>query len=284
MRPVFFIKYYDKGSTILGADQMAEILAARGAEARSVYAEELASIRDSFLIFVKTTKWHHLRLARPRGNILILDVQDTLSLRRFLKHRSLHHGMIFRSERAMERYRSMRGLETVKIHQQWNPRYAPNRVGGREFRIAYFGGTRSFPHWQQLPEIPNIGEERFFTEAENYNCHISVRTERYEALFKPDCKVATAAACNANLVTTRDAAAVEVLGPDYPYYTDPDLDSVREAVEHARATFGSPVWQAGLERMRQIRESHHIEVIADQYLRFLGRFDPAALRLPMYAS
>jgi len=37
MRQIYFVKYYDKGSTIMGADQVSEALRARGIESRAVY-------------------------------------------------------------------------------------------------------------------------------------------------------------------------------------------------------------------------------------------------------
>ena len=107
-----------------------------------------------------------------------------------------------------------------------------------------------------------------------YNCHLSVREPGREFLYKPNCKVSTAAACEANLITTRDLTTVELLGEDYPFYCEPERESILAAIERARATFGTAVWQRGLERMRQVRELTRMESVLDEYealLRLLAR-------------
>ncbi len=277
-RPVVFVKYFDKGSTVLGAHQMETALREAGVKSRTIYASQLGDVSDSILVFIKKGQVHHLLGARARGNLLVLDVQDTLCFKRRLKNRWLYHGIIFRSQRPMDDYGNGSALPT-KIYLQWNPNYRPNRVGDQEFRLAYFGDPRSFGHWGQLDGVPCIPEQRFFEEAPNYNCHISIRRAPREVLFKPTCKVSTAAACHANLITTRDAASVEVLGSDYPYYTEPDAASVRQAIERARASFGGAAWRAGLERMRAVEESHALGNIVGRYLAFFARLDPAGFEV-----
>lgn len=274
MRPVIFVKYFDKGSTVLGAHQMEAALRDAGLETRTIYAHELGRVRDSILVFIKKGEIHHLLTARARRNILVLDVQDTLCFKRRLKNRFLYHGFIFRSQKPLEDHGTGDDRST-KIYLQWNPNYRPNGVAGREFRLAYLGDPRSFDHWDSLPRVPCIGEDRFFEEAPNFNCHISIRSSERDFLYKPTCKVSTAAACEANLITTRDEATLEVLGPDYPYYTEPDLEKVLQTIDRARGTFGGPTWQRGLETMRRVKATHALEAIVPQYISFLTRLDPA---------
>jgi len=269
--PVLFVKYFDKGSTILGGEQVATALCERGVESRTIAAGELDGVRGAILVFIKKGRLDHLLAARRRGNVSILDVQDTLALKRRLKNHLLFDGVIYRSQKPLDDY-GRPGKRNARIYLQWNPNYRPNEVGAREFRLAYLGDPRSFAHWDRLPGVPCISEEHFFAEAVRYNCHISIRVPRREALYKPTCKVATAAACEANLITTRDAASVEVLGEDYPYYTGADPESINRVIAYARETFGGPVWERGLAKMREVRESHRLERVVDQYERYLEGF------------
>lgn len=271
-RPVVFVKYFDKGSTVLGAHQMADGLVARGIESRVIYASELSEVSNSILIFIKTSKLPDLVRAKARGNALILDVQDTLSLKRRLKNQRLYDGVIFRSQKPMDDY-ARPSFKSANIYLQWNPRFRPNTVGDTEFRLAYLGDPRSFTLWGEIPDLPCIGEDRFFDECTEYNCQISIRVPPREVLYKPTCKTATAAACHANLITTRDEATLELLGEDYPYYTEPDAASVQAAIAKARDTFGTDVWHAGLEKMRSVKESHHIDRILERYVEYLSAFD-----------
>jgi hypothetical protein len=146
--------------------------------------------------------------------------------------------------------------------------YRRNTVGDSEFKLAYFGDPRSFSYWDALSGVPCIPEDRFFSESPDYNCHISIRTQPRDILYKPTCKISTAAACEATLITTRDEASLEILGEDYPYYTESDPESIRRAIEFARGSFGGPVWRGALEQMRQIRQEHSLPSIAAQYREF----------------
>ena len=86
----------------MGADQIAEGLAARGWNARSIPVAEIASVRDGVLVFIKTLRLDHLLLARARGNRLVLDVKDTVVFKRRIKNRRLFDSLIFKSRRQLD--------------------------------------------------------------------------------------------------------------------------------------------------------------------------------------
>ena len=266
MRSIYFVKYYDKGSTIMGADQVSEALRARGIESRSVYPKDLKDVRDSILVFIKTSKLPDLLGARMRGNRLVLDVQDTVVFKRWIKNRWLYHGFIFKNQRQLRDF-AVRGAVNRVIYHQWDPRYVLNTLKEGDLRIAYLGLGRSLSLWGQLPGVDYFDGD-YFRKALEYNCHLSVREPGKEFLYKPNCKVSTAAACGANLVTTRDESTVELLGPDYPYYAEPTTESLLAALEKVRTTFGGPEWRRGLETMKEVRERTSMDRIADDYLRF----------------
>lgn len=269
-RKILFVKYYDKGSTVMGADQISEALRRKGADSRAIYPAELPEVRDSFLVFIKTSKIHHLLAARRRGNTTILDVQDTVVFKRRLKNRWLFDGLIFKNERQLRDFATPRHNARVLLHQ-WDPRYAENTVGGSEIRIAYLGLARSLPLWGKIPGV-ECHDRDYFRHGLDFNCHISLREPGREYLYKPNCKVSTAAACAANLVTTRDVSAVELLGDDYPFYCAGGEAGLLQGIDEARRQFGGAAWKRGLDRMREIRERTSIERIADDYLDYFASF------------
>ena len=116
----------------------------------------------------------------------------------------------------------------------------------------------------RFPEVECV-EDGFFTAAARFNCHLSVRQPGREFLYKPNCKVSTAAACGAVLITTRDLTTVELLGEDYPFYCEPDPDSIHAAIARARTAVGSPEWQRALDRLREVRELTSMNRVLDQY-------------------
>jgi hypothetical protein len=117
-----------------------------------------------------------------------------------------------------------------------------------------------------------------FDEAHRFNCHLSVRQPGREFLYKPNNKVSTAAACDAVLISTRDQSAIELLGEDYPYYCEPDRESVLAAIERARQSLGSATWNAALERVRAVRALTHTDRVLDQYESLLREVAEPLLR------
>jgi hypothetical protein len=272
--PVAFVKYYEKGSTVMGADQIAEGLAARGWNVRSLPVAEIASVRDGVLVFIKTSRLDHLLLARARGNRLALDVQDTVVFKRRIKNRRLFDALIFKSRRQLDDFGREDRPDRV-IYHQWDPRYTVNQAPRDRMALGYLGLARSLTHWGQLPDVEYCDGD-YFVAGLRYNCHLSVREPGREFLYKPNCKVSTAAACDANLITTRDLTTVELLGEDYPYYCEPERESILAAIERARASFGTLLWQRGLERMRQVRELTCMESVLAEYEKLLRLLAPAA--------
>ena len=266
--PIAFVKYYEKGSTVMGGDQIAEGLGRRGWEARTIRARELGAQPRGVLVFIKTSRLDHLLLARARGHRLVLDVQDTVVFKRRIKNRWLFDALILKNRRQLEDFGRLDRPDQV-IYHQWDPRYAPNAAPRDRLVAGYLGLQRSLDLWQRLPEVECV-EEPYFDEARRFNCHLSIRRPGRELLYKPNCKISTAAACDAVLVTTRDESSVELLGADYPFYCEPDEASVRATIARARAAFGGPEWHAALARLRAVRELTHLESVLDRYEALLG--------------
>lgn len=273
--PVFvgFVKYYDKGSTEMSAHQIADGLAKRGWDARPIYAREVLRVRRSILIFIKTSRLDHLLVARARGNRLALDVHDTVVFKRHIKNQWFFHSLILKSERQLADFgRPERGgpggqggkLDRILYHQ-WDERYFPNRAPQDRVSVAYLGLPRSIDFWGEIPGVEYLSHGRMFEEAPRFNCHLSIRRPGREFLYKPNCKVSTAAACEAVLVTTRDLSTVEMLGEDYPFYCEPDRPSIVAALERVRGALGSPEWCLALERLKAVRERTSMDRILDDY-------------------
>lgn len=272
-RPVYFVKYWDKGSVSVGADQMVPALRRLGVEARTIHPDELPGIRGSILVFIKRANILHLMAAWPRGNRCVLDVQDQVVFRYWISHWPFYHGFIFRNRRQRRdaglQVRLMGNLwaRFRTIYQQGDPRYGPNRVPEGELRVGYLGTRRSIPFWGEIPGVEFVGPEAWFERAPNLNAHVSIRETGREWRYKPGAKVATAAACDAVLLTTRDCSSVELLGEDYPFYTRGSRrEDVVEAVQRARAELGGPAWREALARMREVKERTSPDRVAEQYV------------------
>jgi hypothetical protein len=262
--PIAFVKYYEKGSTVMGADQIAEGLRARGWDARSVPVGEVASVEPGILVFIKTSRLDHLLRFKARGHRLVLDVQDTVVFKRRIKNRWLYDALIFKNGRQLADFGRKAKPDRV-IYHQWDPRYRANQAPRDRMALGYLGLPRSLAVWGELPEVEYVRDDEMFTAAARFNCPLSIREPGRELLYKPNCKVSTAAVCEANLITTRDLTTVELLGEDYPFYCEPDRESILATLERARASFGSAEWERGLERMRTVRELTRMDRVLEGY-------------------
>jgi len=274
--PVGFVKYYEKGSTVMGADQIAAGLQERGWDARSLPVAELRGIARGILVFIKTSRLDHLLLAKARGNRLALDVQDTVCFKRWIKNRWLYDALILKSRRQLADF-GRPGRADCLIYHQWDPRYSVNQAPRDRLALGYLGLSRSLALWGALPGVEYV-DHGYFAAAKRFNCHLSIREPGREFRYKPNCKVSTAAACEANLITTRDDSTVELLGEGYPFYCEPERGSILAAIERARAAFGTAEWRRGLERMQQVRERTAMPRVLDDYEALLRRLAAAPAR------
>jgi len=274
--PIAFVKYYEKGSTVMGGDQIAAGLQDRGWNARSIPVGELRGVERGILVFIKTSRLDHLLLARARGNRLVLDVQDTVCFKRRIKNRWLYDALILKSRRQLADFGRPDSADCL-IYHQWDPRYSVHQAPRDRLALGYLGLSRSLALWGRLPGVEYV-DHGYFEAAKRFNCHLSIREPGREFIYKPNCKVSTAAACDANLISTRDDSTVELLGEDYPFYCEPERGSIMEAIERARAAFGGAEWRRGLERMRQVRERTSLSRVLDDYEALLRRLAAAPAR------
>lgn len=168
------------------------------------------------------------------------------------------------SERAMGVYAGMfPNADFMLVPHNWDDRIE-GEAPQDEFRAGYIGLPMNL-HEAIPAEI--VGDLEVMREAlPRFNCHVAEHYGARSMLFKPATKVASAAAVGANIVTHRSAAAMELLGEDYPFFADGTLT---EGLERARAAFGGPEWERGLQIMRRVKERTSLQAVADLYREFL---------------
>jgi hypothetical protein len=267
--PVRFVKYYQKGSTDTAADQMVPPLLARGVDVRAVWPAEARAMRGAILVFIKRADLRDLVVGKLRGNRLVVDVHDTIVFKRGVRWSRLYDGMIFRNRRGCEDFGRR---NAVNIPHHWDERYRLHEAPLDRLRTAYIGEPRSLPF--EVPGVELVFTD-WFRQALAFNCHLSLRRPGREWLYKPNMKSVTAAACGAVLVTTRDESAREHLGDDYPFYTEPDRESVIAALAHAERSMGGPEWQRALATLAAVRERLTLDRVTDLYLDLFARLAPA---------
>lgn len=235
---------------------------------------DLGGARNTDVVFVKEADRGLVLDAKDRGCRVILDVIDYYCYKaRECLFADLVDVLIIPNHASIAWYaeRFPKARYAVIPHQ-WDYRikgqaqqirYAPGYIGkGFNFCTEGWDGATVFDSTKHLEAAPL------------FNLHLALqRRDERVALLKPATKVSTAAAVGANVLTYRDPSAVELLGPDYPFYVDSDQ---KAAIRMARESFGGKDWKRGRERMKEVRERTSLQAVAALYRR-LGERDESML-------
>lgn len=151
----------------------------------------------------------------------------------------------------------------VIIPHQWDKVLDGAWCPKDRLRVGYIGHSFNMPHAIRdlmLPRVTNINA--MMSWAGVFNCHIdSLRAPgSLDAIHKPATKISTAAAVGAAIITTRTAAAVELLGDDYPLYVDSGKE-LANAIETARGMLLS----GGLPELSGVRLRTSLDEVAKLY-------------------
>ena len=122
---------------------------------------------------------------------------------------------------------------------------------------------RKQPDVTKLPPLPKGTRDTFDKLVLPFNCHLSIREPRTDLFrFKTTAKVVTAAALGHVIVTTREPSAVELLGPDYPFYFEGvGNDSIRRTLRTVRADFDGTKenWTKAMQLLDRVKRSKTLE-------------------------
>lgn len=260
------IYFYTEGETPafdLRGRQVSSYLNLIGIESECI---DHTDIKDSTVIVVKWLTPAKLRKLRNNGNRVILDVLDTFCYKRYphqIVSISFVDGVITCSEMVRDYFHPWMPKAMMVIPHHWDSRLMDHAEDTETFAIGYFGDKMNHEFKKTKNVIPIY--EDFLEKAFKFKCHFSVRKQgTAQSLFKPATKVALAAGCGSNIITSRDPSVTELLGEDYPYYVDDNQKSIDTMVEKVRLDWleDSEDWQKGLRMMEYVRKITALPVCA----------------------
>ena len=158
-----------------------------------------------------------------------------------------------------------------------DPRLKSNT--NKNLKIGYFGELYNAKFKDQLKnEIDFVpvytfekGYDDWFEFLTEYSVHYSVREEKPWDGYKPFLKGFTAAHCNAVLLTNRDESdAKYFLPPDYPYFVEKDLDSIKKAIENLQSNWGGEKHRYAKHCMNELKNASSNKMIRRQWYSFLN--------------
>lgn len=253
---------------------LAAALSARARSCRALATSELRGVRDAIVVFPGDSAASRLLRARLAGNRILLDVRGLPAGPRIPGGARLVDGAIFRSRRQQKDLDRSRWTSRV-IYDEAEPGLAPHAVPAGEFRLACFGAGAAGGHFGALRGVAFI-DSHPLRHAGQFNCHLSLRVPGPAELYQPSAEVANAAACGAVLVTTRDAAAEELLGDEYPFYCKSDRASIEATIERARDACGKAPWKKALALLREAGAKSTLEQVVEQHLELFAAIERGA--------
>lgn len=275
---VRFIVKNNLGSSLMRGAQIAKALSLKGIDAKAVSSAK--DLEDCILFFVKFIDPEEVIKAAEK-NLCVYDPVDiwcgnnNISL---VKAFPAFGAVLFPTMLQLGYFGHCfsKGIPLAYIPHHFAPEV---QQGCQEFagypytfRLGYIGADFNHKFSVELADVVPIYHPNQWNQwAAFFTCHYSVREPNTpESLFKPATKVFTAAACNANIITTRDADTVMHLGDDYPYYVDKyEPEAIFNVIKKASEGFELEEWYEGLGRMKAIREKTNLDVVSAQYESFI---------------
>lgn len=246
---------------------------ALGTPCRVVAESELGKVRVAVVVLHGDVATATLVRARLAGNRVVLEVRDTAAGPRIPGGARLVDGAIFRNRKQEKDLGDARWTSRV-IYDEPEPGLRQQALPAGDFRAACFGAGAGGLHFGDLRGVASI-DGPIGRHQDEFNCHVALRVPGPAALYAPGVEVANAAACGAVLVTMRDAAAVELLGDDYPFYCESDRPSVEASVRRARKSLGKAEWSAALARLKEVAARTELGVVARQHCEHFAAIEAA---------
>lgn len=274
------------GSSVMRGEQMAAMMKHVGYDSECIRmdGENHKSITETICIIVKSCEPAIIEELIKQNNTVVYDVVDKFS-REESPHQtmgvSFADGVIVTHKLVADYFAPLfASAKVAVIPHQYDPRFevrtAEQKFDGYpyKFRLAYFGASFNH-HFKEISDVLPIYDTRSgFEYGGLFTCHFNAREPgSLDALFKPATKVSSAAACGANIITTKEPAIVEILGENYPYYIEEwNIKAVGEVIKKAYKEFDKETWWDARDMMMAVKKKTCIDVVAKQYIDFLAEF------------
>lgn len=275
MRKVVFICNEDYGSNVMRGYQMAAALSNR-CRLDATTRPHADGETNSIVVFVKHARPEQVEKARAAGNTVVIDVVDRLAYKVAADEVIAWSmaDMLITATGAAERSLSRFHKRVATVLHHWDERlptiqrerYAAFPYG---LRFGYIGMGFNNKEFEALSDVTTIyNPGSWLHMAPMFTCHFGVRNPNdLQGMYKPATKLVTAAALSrTGMVCSKEAANVELLPDDYPYWVGAaTLTSVMHTLQKVSDTFGGPIWDEALEMLRAVKAKTDLTPIAHRY-------------------
>ena len=181
---------------------------------------------------------------------------------------------IFTSEEQIKKLNSIfKYPEKCKvIHHHWDERFRNIEINYSEsVNICYFGQPEKCYKFNNFNEINyhTIDWYDFDDKLKlynNYNVHFAVKPQEEEEKIQPSTKISTASALGCPIIINKSNQNIELLGLEYPYYCNPDDESVNKTLLKIKSEFETDSWFLAKRILYQIKERTNLDTVSKKYL------------------
>ena len=281
---VFAIPKRRWGTYYLRGVQVQKELKRKNVNSRIISSKRIGRIKNSIIVFVKHINKELCEIAKKNNNIIIYDILDGYDQTLELQHID---GLILSTELSRVNFKNHENLITKVIYHHIDTRLEKiikPQNQSTTFNMAYIGNlpgkTDNVSFIDKLQNIELIETDTRYAKRNGwmkkigtFNCHYAVRVDEIQRISKPLAKIGVAAICNSNIIISKNSAATELLGDDYPYYTEDNYESVKEVVDFAKSSYGSAIWNKGIGKMNELKHRLSLEKMIDEYIDFFKYWD-----------
>lgn len=248
-------------------------------------------VKNSLLILVKLRNYTKLRRLTGRGNILVLDILDTIHLldqpatifqkitgstiKNLLQDVD---AAIFCSDKTRQVYQHYFKTPDLcqTIYHHWDSRFIRTpKPNLNQIKMAYFGLPRKAYLPEKLSGV-DFHDLRSYSQMKSeifdeYNAHYIVKPDEAYYQYEPLTKIATAAFAQSPVIAKKDHEQ-ELLTNDYPYYIAGMTEAaILSAIEKMQQTYQDKEWIEATAIMEDAYIRTSLQRITQDYLKFINQ-------------
>lgn len=158
------------------------------------------------------------------------------------------------------------------IYHHWDERFRNIEVDYREsVNVCYFGQPEKCYKFNNFTDISyhTIDWYDFDDKLKlykDYNVHFGVKPQEEEEKIQPSTKISTASAIGCPIIVNKSNQNTELLGLEYPYYCEPDDNSVYKTLLKIKSEFETDNWFLAKRILEKIKEETSIDTVSKKYL------------------
>ena len=280
---VYMDKFYNWGTTRLRGEQVVKQLVEKGMKVKLIPYSQAATMFNKHMIMLKVKDYGLLRPLLGNSNKLYLDMVDCNSQlikgnESVIKECELG---IFTTNSAKENYKHLfkKPDDSKVIYHHWDSTLDEFQPETHDLpKIGYFGVKPKGHLFGQIPdvdfyEVTSVNFDDTMKKCmAGYNVQYIIRPPSEQSEFPATTKISTSSVFAAPVIATR-TNEVEILGEEYPYYSDSyELADIEKVINKVKETYGKEEWHKAVDIMLGVKAKTSLSAVVQEYETLINSF------------